>query len=276
MAGTYIGTWKQAAKRAGLSLDDYLARKDAGEKWCVGHKALHPQTAFPKDASRPDGLATVCGEFRRQRARDRYIPRPGPHRFGPPPSPARDGDREQARRRVNALARRGRIPPPSELPCVDCGHQGDDRRHEYDHHLGYGSEHHLDVQPVCTRCHAAREERRGVRAIGRLGRAARRHGLTVTDLVDRLASMKWCASCQTWKARSDFNADRSRRDGLDGRCRSCGAEHWLTLPARIGNLSADKSWNVIGAHIAALRLAKAEMNRIELRILEDRLQEQDG
>lgn len=33
-------------------------------------------------------------------------------------------------------------------------------RHEYDHHQGYGAEHHLDVEPVCTFCHAAREKAR--------------------------------------------------------------------------------------------------------------------
>ena len=50
-------------------------------------------------------------------------------------------------------------PHPHDLPCVDCGHvwfKGE-RRHEYDHHLGYAPEHHLDVVARCTICHAARE-----------------------------------------------------------------------------------------------------------------------
>lgn len=50
-----------------------------------------------------------------------------------------------------------RRPNPNSLPCVDCGHLGDDRRHEYDHHLGYEAEHHYDVQPVCSKCHAKRD-----------------------------------------------------------------------------------------------------------------------
>jgi hypothetical protein len=51
-------------------------------------------------------------------------------------------------------------PNPNDIPCVDCGHIGSDRRHEYDHHLGYAADHHGDVEAVCSRCHHARERRR--------------------------------------------------------------------------------------------------------------------
>ncbi len=80
-------------------------------------------------------------------------------RFGPPPAPSRDGDRKQARQRINVEVRTGRRPHPNTLPCTDCGHiwfEGE-RRHEYDHHLGYAGKHHYDVEPVCTRCHTARD-----------------------------------------------------------------------------------------------------------------------
>lgn len=83
----------------------------------------------------------------------------GRRRPGPPPHPARDGDKVQARQRINVEVRTGRRPHPNELPCVDCGHvwsQGE-RRHEYDHHKGYAAAHHLDVEPVCTTCHVARD-----------------------------------------------------------------------------------------------------------------------
>lgn len=78
---------------------------------------------------------------------------------GPAPLPPRSGDKKQARCRINVEVRNGRRPRPNTLPCTDCGHiwsQGE-RRHEYDHHLGYGAEHHYDVEPVCTLCHAARD-----------------------------------------------------------------------------------------------------------------------
>lgn len=78
---------------------------------------------------------------------------------GPDPMPPRDGDKVQARQRINVLVRTGRMPHPNTLACVDCGHTWTkgERRHEYDHHLGYAAEHHYDVEPVCTLCHAKRD-----------------------------------------------------------------------------------------------------------------------
>ncbi len=66
----------------------------------------------------------------------------------------------QARQRVNVEVRSGRRPHPNTLTCTDCGHvwKPGERRHEYDHHLGYEAEHHADVEPVCTTCHARRTE----------------------------------------------------------------------------------------------------------------------
>ena len=80
-------------------------------------------------------------------------------RPGPAPKPPRDGDKKQARQRVNVEVRTGRRPHPNTLPCTDCGHVWKDgeRRHEYDHHLGYGRAHHYDVEPVCSTCHAQRD-----------------------------------------------------------------------------------------------------------------------
>ena len=84
-------------------------------------------------------------------------------RPGPAPKPPRDGDREQARQRVNVEVRTGRRPHPNTLTCVDCAHawKPGERRHEYDHHRGYAAEHHHDVVPVCTTCHARRARERG-------------------------------------------------------------------------------------------------------------------
>lgn len=56
----------------------------------------------------------------------------GARRYGPAPNPPRDGDKEQARQRVNVEVRTGRRPHPNSLPCTDCGHiwaEGE-RRHE--------------------------------------------------------------------------------------------------------------------------------------------------
>jgi hypothetical protein len=83
-------------------------------------------------------------------------------RPGPAPMPPRDGDKKQARQRINVEVRCGRRPHPNTLRCVDCGHvhAPGERRHEYDHHLGYSAEHHYEVQPVCTTCHAKRDSAR--------------------------------------------------------------------------------------------------------------------
>lgn len=82
---------------------------------------------------------------------------------GPMPDRPRDGDKRQARRRINVEVREGRRPHPNALPCVDCGHiwTSGQRRHEYDHHLGYAPEHHYNVEAVCTKCHHARSNTRG-------------------------------------------------------------------------------------------------------------------
>gem|GEM_PF-4480244 len=84
-------------------------------------------------------------------------------RPGPDPHPARDGDKVQARQRVNVEVRAGRRAHPNTLPCTDCSHEHGpgERRHEYDHHLGYAAEHHLHVEPVCTKCQRQRSMARG-------------------------------------------------------------------------------------------------------------------
>lgn len=78
---------------------------------------------------------------------------------GPSPKTPRDGDKKQARQRINVEVRTGYRPHPNKLPCEDCGHiwEEGERRHEYDHHKGYDAEHHSDVEAVCTSCHAKRD-----------------------------------------------------------------------------------------------------------------------
>lgn len=80
-------------------------------------------------------------------------------RMGPAPHPGRDGDRIQARLRVNQAVRRGDIARPNDLPCKDCGALWvpGAPRHSYDHYKGYAAVHHLTVEPVCARCHHARD-----------------------------------------------------------------------------------------------------------------------
>lgn len=166
MAQTPEGARKGAAKRLGMDLDAYTERVERGEKYCTGCREWHPVSAFGKDASRSDGLAAMCRKTRGRKAKATYRPRPRESTMGARFAPARDGDREQARARVNLLVRTGRLPRPNDMPCFDCGARWREGqpRHEYDHHLGYAAEHQEHVQAVCRPCHRKRDEGRAASA----------------------------------------------------------------------------------------------------------------
>ena len=153
--GSVMGALKGAAKRRGMSVEDYIDKLEEGEKWCTGCKAWHQYTEFKEDVTRSDGLSTVCASFNNARNRAKYVPVPDEARkpYGPPRHTPRDGDKLQARHLVNIEVKRGRRPSPNDLPCAQCGHTGSDRRHEYHHHNGYSAAHHYDVIPLCSTCH---------------------------------------------------------------------------------------------------------------------------
>jgi hypothetical protein len=71
-------------------------------------------------------------------------------------------DRDKARLLIKNQVRRGLRPHPNSFPCADCGHQykDDEKRHVYDHHLGYAPEHYGHVEPVCDYCHGKRGGKR--------------------------------------------------------------------------------------------------------------------
>lgn len=166
MAGTSDGAIRATAARLGLTEAEFRTRRASGQKWCTGCKDWHPISEFKVDRSRSDGLASTCARKRNEIGRGNYEPRPRPER-GRRFVATRAGDKRQARRRVNYLIDAGLLPNPNTLACVDCQHRGAGRRHEYDHHLGYGPDHHEHVQAVCSRCHHARADRRGESKRGR-------------------------------------------------------------------------------------------------------------
>lgn len=160
MSQTKDGAIKLAAKLTGLSVDDYKRKKEEGWKYCNRCKEWKPIYEFSQDSTRTDGRnpkCRVCSGFMR---RGRYLRKTGPIRHGPIPESPRDGDVKQARQRINVEVRTGRRPHPNTLSCVDCGHvwRKGERRHEYDHYLGYEAIHHFDVVPVCTICHRRRSK----------------------------------------------------------------------------------------------------------------------
>ena len=158
MAQTIAGAAAIAANKAGVTLPHYLREVAAGRKWCYLCREFHDRAAFGADATRFDGLDAACKVARNQRSRTRYTPKV--RKRGRVFVQPRDGDKLQARGRVNYLVVIGILPHPDVMPCVDCGHMRgtDDRRHQYDHHQGYSAEHHATVEAVCTACHTKREK----------------------------------------------------------------------------------------------------------------------
>jgi hypothetical protein len=75
---------------------------------------------------------------------------------------SRRDDRTRARECVNGRVKWGAMPRARTLPCVDCGGQARD----YDHAHGYARENWLNVEAVCSACHAARRVARGELAKG--------------------------------------------------------------------------------------------------------------
>lgn len=109
-------------------------------------------------------------------------------RPGPAPMQPRDGDKIQARQRINVEVRSGRRHNPNSLPCVDCGHFGDDVRHEYDHHLGYDSKNHYNVESVCAKCHHLRHEPKATHCV-------RGHEFTKDNTYVKKDGCRQCREC---------------------------------------------------------------------------------
>lgn len=114
-------------------------------------------------------------------------------RPGPAPNPPRDGDRKQARQRINVEVRTGRRPHPNTLPCADCGHEWSEgeRRHEYDHFMGYAAEHHYAVESVCTTCHAARDSSKAKQTHCKRG-----HEFTEENTIRKANGTRACRECR--------------------------------------------------------------------------------
>lgn len=197
--GSALGALKRVAARIGMTVSEYQDRIKNGEKWCCGCKAWHSRESFGVDRTRSDGLDPTCHQARKDQHKRTYVARPRRSKKGSFFAPTRDGDRIQARSRVNQAVNSGLIPDPNDLPCTDCGHVfGDDMDHEYDHYMGYGAANQLDVQPVCTRCHGKRE-------MGRRKTCKHGHDLSLSK-IDKNGHRP-CIVCRREKDRKRRSAD---------------------------------------------------------------------
>jgi len=161
--GSRLGILKTAAKKCGLSLEEYQRRLADGLKRCTFCEEWKPINCFGSDSTRWDGKMQGCAECRNARAKETYEPisvllqLP----FGPRRIARRKGDKWQAKARINSDVEYGLRPNPNDLFCVKCGHKGSNRRHEYHHVMGYEEMHHYDVLPLCSRCHHEEHPRHG-------------------------------------------------------------------------------------------------------------------
>lgn len=60
MAQTAMGARKIAAKRIGVTLEEYIANERAGLKWCTAGRHWKPHSDFHKNPAKGDGLAQSC------------------------------------------------------------------------------------------------------------------------------------------------------------------------------------------------------------------------
>lgn len=143
-----------------------------------------------------------------------------PATSGPLAKPPRDGDKLQARQRINVEVRTGRRPSPNSFPCADCGHFGDDRRHEYHHYRGYAAENHSDVMPLCTACHSRRDNPPATHC-------KHGHEFTEKNTIIKTNGMRQCRECRRsydrrrkrplgfWKSINERRRDRVNQQRRD-------------------------------------------------------------
>lgn len=184
-----------------MELEEYLSRINDGLKWCYKCQNWTDIGMFGIDKHRFDGRNAVCNSCRKSvyKKQHKSVPVEKRKRLGPLPMPPRTGDKVQARQRINVLVRTGRMPHPSEIPCVMCGHvwKIGGRRHEYDHYMGYESEFHYTVRSLCSTCHSRVHSNRTKCIHG--------HEYTKENTVIERNGTRCCRTCRRER-------DRNRRD----------------------------------------------------------------
>ena len=139
--GSRKGVMKIAAKRIGISYEEYLDNLKNGLKWCFRCKLWKQRSQFNTDRSRGDGLTASCADCRRVKIRRKRKDTILSKKI-----------QSQAASAVSYEVKRGYMIPAKTLPCRDCGKSAQ----EYHHHLGYKKPHWLDVIPLCKSCHVQR------------------------------------------------------------------------------------------------------------------------
>ena len=71
MAQTKIGALRIPAQKIGITLEQYIANKEVGWKWCTKCKQWKHIENFGNDKSRYDGLNSICKSCKNQRKTSR-------------------------------------------------------------------------------------------------------------------------------------------------------------------------------------------------------------
>lgn len=112
-------------------------------------------------------------------------------------------EKERARRGLKKRVKRGLMPHPTKLQCLDCGKQAEC----YDHAYGYDGKNRYRVDPVCWPCHRIRGKSRKEYVNGAM------NGWRKTNL-KRMT--KKCISCN--EAFSGFPCFISKRKFCSRKC----------------------------------------------------------
>lgn len=136
--GSKLGAMKIAAKKAGVSLPEYLENIADGLKWCYSCREWLSKSQFGKDKHRGDKLAAICSTCRGIRGRKSKINSPPSAKI-----------QQQASSAVSYQVKKGNMPKISTCKCAECGKKAA----HYHHANGYAKEHWLDVVPLCRSCH---------------------------------------------------------------------------------------------------------------------------
>lgn len=170
LTGAKKAAVRKTAGKAGISVEQYLQKVSSGLKWCPNCKSSLSLELFQNHKRRDGEKYSYCKNCANSKSRECYQ-----RRLSSPNKMLerkivlpRDGDKKQARYRVNKEVEKGKIPHAQTVACIDCGHVGTDRRHHYDHYLGYAGINHLVVECVCITCHQERERQRGKQPYGHL------------------------------------------------------------------------------------------------------------
>jgi len=178
--GSKKGVIRVAAKRIGISFEQYQKFISEGFKWCYACQTWQVRENFGKNRVTGDGLSPRCFRCCRviEKKSRRGIPSfkkgiPMGEESKKKMSESHKGDKNhmwkggisyrkyprnplktEANRAVNHAVESGRLAKATLLPCFDCGQSAK----EYHHSRGYKKSNWFDIQALCVKCHRKRHK----------------------------------------------------------------------------------------------------------------------